>query len=230
MARRYVYTRISMCRGIDWADLLSQIFYDPAKRNGSPDDELGDMIARFRPDEGLVGDQTNVYKTFHLARYAVNVLFPGAAITEPLDSVLRNLDFIGASNFFHSFEEASKNKGTLKLSALYQTIMKNRKETYAEMNVKLANLKLPPKKEAQRRLIYERSIFTIRWTMRVLRQAFGVELIDESDKGGEDITFTPYNGISKDHEFSWTLGTAVLLASRDPKDLKAAVPAMRAEE
>ena len=224
MARRYVYTRIFMSRGIDLADLFSQIFYDPAKRLGSPEEEVEGNIIRFRPDEGLVERETNLYKTFLLTGYVVDELSPEAAITQPLDSVIRKLDFIGASNFWHSLKVALNDEGNFKLSTLYPTIIENRKTTYAQMNAILA--KLPPKDRDFMRPIYTKSIFTTRWTLRVLRQAFGVLLMDEKCEGGKDLTFTPYDGGGND--LSWTLGTAVLLASHDPNDLKLAVAPIRA--
>jgi len=225
MARRYVYTRIFTCRGIDWADIFSQIFYDPAKRIGSPD-EVRDNITKFRRDDGLEASQGNPSKTFFLTRYAVDALFPGgAAITEPLDPVLRKLDFIGASNFFYSLGVALHDKRTVKLSKLHQAIRKDREKTYEQTNGELA--RMPPGERDLWRSIFEKSIFTTRWTMRVLRQAFGISLMGESDEGGRDITFTPYNG---DNRFSWTLGTAVLLASSDPEKLSAPVDAIRAQQ
>ena len=208
------------------ADLLSQIFYDPAKRIGSPEEEVEGKIIRFRPDEGLVDHETNLYKTFLLTGFAVDELAPEAAITEPLDSVIRKLDFIGASNFWHSLKVSLNDEGHFKLSTLYPTIFENRKITYAQMNAILA--KLPPKNRDFMRPIYTKSIFTTRWTLRVLRQAFGVLLMDGSGKGGKDLRFTPYDGSGNGNDLSWTLGAAVLLASHDAKDLKPAVAPIRA--
>lgn len=196
-------------------------------RIGSPDD-VGEKITKFRQDEGLEASQANPSKTFFLTRYAADALFPGAAITKPLDPVLRKLDFIGASNFFYSLGVALHNKRTVKLSKLHQAIQKDREKTYEQMDGELARMSLEDRKF--NRPILEKSIFTTRWTMRVLRQAFGISLMGESDEGGRDITFTPYNGIEGENRFSWTLGTAVLLASSDPEDLRAPVDAIRAQQ
>lgn len=100
-------TRIFMCQGIDWADLLSQIFYDPSKRDGSPDKAVRDKVIKFRPNDGGPGrSQSNHTRTFNLTGDAMDALCSPVAITQPFDSVLRQLDFIGASNFWHTLRVA----------------------------------------------------------------------------------------------------------------------------
>lgn len=212
-----------MCRGIDWADRLSQIFFDPSRRQGSPDKVAGDNTIRFRPAGDFAGAQSNPAKTLTLTGIAVDALFPGAAITQPLDEVLGQLDFIGASNFWHTMRVALNDAGAVTPALLHQAMRNNREMTHAAMNAIL--VEMPAGDQVFMRPILEKSIFTTQWTLRVLRQAFGIPLTQIPGDDGVGVTFTPYGD---DHNrFSWTLGTAVLLASPAPTNLVAAVPAIR---
>ena len=165
----------------------------------------------------------------YLTGEALRALFPGAAITQPLDSVLRELDFIGASNFWHTLRVAL-NGEAFDVSTFQKIMVINRLLTHEELRSQVEG-ELDGMNDDERKFmlaIYDKSVFTAQWTLRVLRQAFGVPLTEKSGDGGKEMTFTPYNGSGDDNNrFSWTLGTAVLLASTDPKELEVAVAATR---
>ncbi|KIM37063.1 hypothetical protein M413DRAFT_423899 [Hebeloma cylindrosporum] len=193
------------------------IFHDPSKRDGYSEAAPGypDRILRSRNAENLHYSESNLAKTFHLVGQAQAKLFPGAAITKPLDSTLRKLDFIGASNFWWTMCVALNAEGAFNLSTFHNYTKDSSKLTHAELQ------QMHPNAEAHMRRIYDNSVFTATWTLCVLRQAFGLPLMKTWDGEGRDISFTPYNGDGLDkNRFSWTLGTAVLLASPGLDDLE----------
>ena len=69
--------------------------------------------------------------------------------------------------------------------------------------------------------IYDNSFFNARWTVHVLNRVFGLDLKKAFSDEGRDMTFTAYNdsGLDK-NRFSWTLGTATLIASENHKGLE----------
>ena len=158
--------------------------------------------------------------TLHLVHYASEALFPGPAITLTLELVIRNLDFIGASNFWYSMGDVTNPERPFNLSTFYR-----KTKTSSEITHDALRAMHPTAKQS---LLdsYDKSIFTARWTLHVLYAAFGLMLVTEPG-GTQDITFTPYNG-PDGNRFSWTLGTAVLLASPDLNDLAAPTASIRA--
>lgn len=145
---------------------------------------------------------------------ALRELFSEAKITTSLDPVLRELSFIGASNFWWSMRGSLDVDGMFNLSTFLKNMKDSRDETHAELHSKHAN-------EPQHKLdIYDNSIFNARWTLLVLSEAFGLGLMTSASDGkGKNMEFTPYNGGGSDKSrFSWTLGTATLFASKDLKD------------
>lgn len=147
---------------------------------------------------------------------ALHELFPGAAITADLDEpVISKLDFIGASNFWYSMCGAL-NDGALDIKTFQKNTKEKSKMTHTQFREMHIRLKTPKNLLP----IYDNSTFMDRWTLHVLRGAFGLGVSLHADDEGKNMTFTPYNGHgSNKNRFSWTLGKAVLLASPDLNDL-----------
>jgi len=200
----------------------SQIFNDPSRPVGFNDEPApnGLGIIRPRPTGPAVGQnwpnaQSNLAKTLHLVEQAITTAFPNVLDTRPLDNTLQNYDFIGASNFWWTLGAALNVKGALNLSTLRNRIKDSSRMTFADIQAMHPGATLA---ELDR---YRKATFTARWTMQVLRSAFGLAVSDQPNVMGQEITFTPYNGGGPDrNRFSWTLGMAVLLASPALNDLE----------
>jgi len=194
-----------------------RIFYDPSKRVGWQRKVEGTRIIKWRPkqDPSESGRfQSNLALTLCLVDDALKKLFPGAPITLPLDERVRNVDFIGASNFWHTMNGALNVDGALNFSTFQRNTRDSHKQSQAEFRYKHRGV--------EKRLldIYDNATFTSRWTSHVLHHAFGFELLKASGDVAREMTFTPYNGKGADkNRFSWTLGVAVLLASDDLNSL-----------
>jgi len=186
------------------------IIFDPSKRNGYS----RDVVHNGEPRRIVGNPNANV--ELYIVGDALNRLFPGAAITESLDPVLRRLSFIGASNFWWSMRGALDDEGFFNLSTFFRNTRNSRQVTHAQLHA------LHVGEPDDMLDIYDKSFFNARWTFYVLTNAFGVMLTNGSGNNGADMTFTPYNGSvnGPDHNrFSWTLGTAALLASHNLRDL-----------
>lgn len=69
--------------------------------------------------------------------------------------------------------------------------------------------------------IYDNSFFNARWSVHVLNLVFGLDLKKAFSDEGRDMSFTAYNDSGPDkNRFSWTLGTATLIASENHKGLE----------
>lgn len=207
----------------------SQVLYDPSKRVGYPETEtetettegIQQIRIRSMPDGDWHG-KPKLGMTLLLAEIALQALFSDAAITTVLDEpVISKLDFIGASNFWYSMCGALNpdSEQALNLKAFQTNTREKSKMTHTQFRAMHESLgtkeHLLP--------IYDKSTFTDRWTLNVLRRAFGLGLSLGPNEAGKNMTFTPYNGSGSDkNRFSWTLGKAVLLASPDLNDLRPA--------
>ena len=144
---------------------------------------------------------------------AARALFPESdqEAATAFDVVIRNLDFLGASTFWWSMNQAAP--GILTWNAFSLALRNSSNQTEAEFRVGKTQARIDQ---------LENNVFKAIWAEHALSQAFGIPmpLNLQPDPQGRNISFTPYNGPGADHgQFSWTLGTAVLFASEDLTNL-----------
>ncbi len=195
------------------------VFYDPSKRDGYYEED-GNRIIKGKANARL-GFLSNFGLTLYLVHSAQEQQFTDADVeaVRPLGPIIAKLPFIGASNFFYSFQGALNGRD-LSFAKFSDRLRVSSKEKHSQVHKEGCTNKTSTCCKFVQGL-FDKEVFRLYWALQALRTAFGLQLGIPGGKTGKDVAFTPYNGHGPNkNRFSWTLGTALLLASPDLENLE----------
>jgi hypothetical protein len=185
--------------------LHPQVFYDPSQRRGYVT-LVGDRIITGRQQEDT--GRKKLAMTRDLATRALRSLVSPDALEVAkgdLKKIVGSVKFIGAANFWWSMKPQISEED-LSLQGFWRMLWASHDASDEDFRRRLGN-------DPVEIDLLKNSVLKAVWSELTLEAAFGLSL---PIAAANRITFTPYNGIGPvNGRFSWTLGKAALLASRE---------------